>query len=992
MGNACCGPAEPEHKPQQTEGELAGKMKFLSTPSFCEYTDNNAVSKVPGDNKWFLCVFAPLGGHGIAFTAYQNKTNTLMVKYLVDAEIVKEKEQQNISISYNMFFKALSTEVARAGRVGAKVTFASADKLTLDCKIMIAGATSRRPDNFGVDLHRIDVTPDALYHYVLEPICTQYYKRRANEGWNVERVDISREKIYGEYETNYILRSTRLDSNLEMLREIAPRVLQLRREQALLRERREKLLAQLCIARTLLSTENPLPDRLVRAIPKDERPSDVEAKLSPALLQSIDRPSNADLLYVPAGGELSSIMPNLGRPVPKVLPEKTEVGGNASPKAGGTGSSVSAPSTIAPPSFVSRNVIEVCLEMGKNLPADLHNYEVRHTSPQNERTNLQTPSSRRGGGSMSGTSTPLASRLTRNGEGGSGVILPHQHQGDVGMHGSFSGTNITNIMMNSANLGTAELRDEEYYAMDVSVLKPALQAKFHQNLANDNEKTAVFRCWRAFLSVTRFDPITIEALTNYGTNGNEVNNMKNFKSPASPAVGPSSFNTSGAMFGHSLAITFAMALGLHKLPEQLGLSLETVHDLCIRLEQSQSRQESYFNAMKAADRVQYMSLFLKVVQSGEVPRMAKVPPIEKLCALCAAAGCRTDLHPSLEPYGQPSSTLAALHVDSLNERHSLAVTITALRQCKGLQHFITSTFHKLLADLILSLDPARHNVIFGIFAQRVKAATNFSRSLEERRLMYSVLLIGADCAFFSRNSDIKELWTKKMDTSVTSIMSNFKRTNAVCFYTKENADARSNISNGVQNNNSNNKNSNNNNLNNGDANNNPTITPTTSTNANSNTFAGPQSLTFLFNSSATVGAAGQSGHGLGVAGISGRSDGEPQVSLADLRTPLKINLPSTFRIGSTAGFGNVNDDVLPSSLILRSEMRAGFTGGSSPACMQGITRKSHEMYEQIAVPAFNCLKSLAQEAVEAHRRNDGFESSRDGSYAIFTRIARSGLF
>lgn len=1020
MGNACCGAESGVEKPvQQTDGELAGKAKFLSTPSFCEFSDvnnilggvlsapagnagigsvasgatstsaggtsttagggsgcgmssgknpdihrqsilhrddsdtagkaavtNNNATNIANAAKWFLCVFAPLNGQGLSFTAYHSKSNTLLSKYLTDAEIVKEKELQNISITYNMFFKALSTEVARAGRVGAKVSYVDSDTIALDCKIMIAGATSRRPDNFHVDLRRVvDPSPEKLYSFVIEPVCTQYYKRRANEGWNVERVDVSREKIYGEYETNFILRSNRLERNLDMLRELVPRVLQLRRDRHTLRMKRDALLTKLCVARTLLASNTPNPERLLGALPSVATPRKAAAPLvstnrsSPthagnnaAKLSGFDAlyPTMTDVdsyLRLPRGIFLSSNMPNKHAPIPERIPAMGVRASGGMDEAtadeflmGGGASSTSGTPKPRANSFISQKAIDLCLKLGEVLDRDMRAFEKKHPPlPGRNSYAVSLPSSTntRHGSVMFGDSSGSIYGIVPRGSidiaaaSGKAASLPSIPHVSGGADGAAIGKGPSDVLNDSlctaGNFSSASydgqsmvMPSEDYFIYDYSHFPDDIQKRFATLPGGEHERDAIFRCWRSFFSITRFDGLMIESMSG----------------------------------GHALSIVLSMALGHHRVVQDLELSAEAVHDLVSRIEAVHARNDPFFNAARAADRVQFLSLFLKVIQSGEVPRLSGLPAIEKLCVIVAAAGCRADLHPPQEPFSHPSATLTALHIDSVNERHSLAVVIDAMRQHPDIAKFVTPGVHTLMSDFFLAIDPSRHGSILTAFLSKVRTASNFSRSLAERRLMLSVLLIGADAAFFARAPHTKEQWVRRLDTV-----------------------------------------------------------------GSAGRFAPMRLKSFS--------ASARSGSGDNNADTGAGGSSPIDATLQELRSPLKINLPSTFRIGAASGFGGAGasaaqDDVSASCLVLRTETIAGGVGKAVvspgeaaslalPTCMQGITKKSQEFFDGVCVPVFSCLRTLAHESLDASRRAHAAgqsETARDATYAVFARIAQ----
>jgi hypothetical protein len=263
MGNCASGADVDNGKPRANEDpELMGKAKFLSCPAMSEVV-------APDQGKWLLIVFAPLTHHGLIFAARHSDTGALMVKDIVDKQVTKEKEDQKVQLSYNLFFKAISTEVAKAGRSGAKVDWLPDGTISVECKIAISGSASsnKKPDTYTAVLKPIDSSEENLFKYIAEPLATHYCKKRT-DGWNLDRPDPNKEKQYGEQEANAIIRAASTRESKSVLDRELPKIGTLRRDHATARADRDAAVAKVNLMKQMLLTRSVEPP-LLRLPPDD---------------------------------------------------------------------------------------------------------------------------------------------------------------------------------------------------------------------------------------------------------------------------------------------------------------------------------------------------------------------------------------------------------------------------------------------------------------------------------------------------------------------------------------------------------------------------------------------------------------------------------------------------------------------------------------------------------------------------------------------------
>eukprot|EP00758_Cryptobia_borreli_P005417 Tbor_TRINITY_DN4873_c0_g3::TRINITY_DN4873_c0_g3_i1::g.1500::m.1500 len=222
--------------------ELTGKIKFLSCPAVGECV--NMETK----ERWFIIAFAPLNVHGLIIAA-RNVSNgkTLLVKDVTDLQLTKEKEKQKITMSWNLFFKAVNVEITKINRGGAKIEFEE-NSINLEIKIAIAGAIHiRKIDVYRCTLEEVDNSLPNIFKYIVEPIATYYCKKRSDL---VDKVEHHREKNFGDLESATIVRQVSIEAADKEIRNYVTtlRPLQLKYERSIV-EANEKL------AKTLLTRQ-----------------------------------------------------------------------------------------------------------------------------------------------------------------------------------------------------------------------------------------------------------------------------------------------------------------------------------------------------------------------------------------------------------------------------------------------------------------------------------------------------------------------------------------------------------------------------------------------------------------------------------------------------------------------------------------------------------------------------------------------------------------
>lgn len=199
------------------EPELNGKTKFLGCPVFSEIVD-----KVK-DERWFIIAFATHPQRGMAFAARNSATGQMLAKDVSDQELTKEKDEQSITHSWNLFFKGISSEIAKANKGGAKCEFLDGNnRLRVEVKISIAGVPQvKKADAYVADLTPVQANEMSLYRFIIEPIATYFCKKRTDL---LDRPDPHKERQFGEQEAEFILKSQSIKASKLRLEELLPQV------------------------------------------------------------------------------------------------------------------------------------------------------------------------------------------------------------------------------------------------------------------------------------------------------------------------------------------------------------------------------------------------------------------------------------------------------------------------------------------------------------------------------------------------------------------------------------------------------------------------------------------------------------------------------------------------------------------------------------------------------------------------------------------------
>lgn len=225
------------------EPELNGKSKFLSCPVV-----GDILHPITRD-RWFVIAFAPQNVYGLIIAA-RNVTNGvgLIVKDVTDPQLAKEKDEQSISMSWNLFFKAVASEIGRINRGGARAEFLPDGTLMMEIKIAIAGGTqARRTDLYRCTLTAVENSRVNVFRYLIEPIATYYCRKRTDL---VDRPDPQRERTLGELEAKSHVQLAAIDDAKREIEECAPALEPLR-----VRSEQDRLATDEGLARSLLTRQ-----------------------------------------------------------------------------------------------------------------------------------------------------------------------------------------------------------------------------------------------------------------------------------------------------------------------------------------------------------------------------------------------------------------------------------------------------------------------------------------------------------------------------------------------------------------------------------------------------------------------------------------------------------------------------------------------------------------------------------------------------------------
>lgn len=198
--------------PQQTASaksyggppELSGKSKFLSNPVTSEFVHPTTF------HRWMMICYAPVTPPWAFVIVAKNMTlprAALLVKDVSDAELTAEKESQKVSMSWNIFFKAIASEIGRLGKGGASFSFTEGGTLDLECRIALSSTiATKKTDTYRCTLQCIPDTFAAMFKYVATPLTVLYCKRRTDI---VERPDSTKDRQLGELEAAFVTKQSR---------------------------------------------------------------------------------------------------------------------------------------------------------------------------------------------------------------------------------------------------------------------------------------------------------------------------------------------------------------------------------------------------------------------------------------------------------------------------------------------------------------------------------------------------------------------------------------------------------------------------------------------------------------------------------------------------------------------------------------------------------------------------------------------------------------
>ncbi|CUG93511.1 Hypothetical protein, putative [Bodo saltans] len=243
-----CGASAPQNavaastKAHNAPPELSGKSKFLAFPITAEIT--HPVS----NDRYMMIAYSPVTppwAFVVVAKNLSNPTAPLLVKDVTDAELTHEKEAQKVSMSWNIFFKAVASEIARVERGGATAVFQADGSMDLECKISLASnVASKKTDHYRCTLQKVADTSANLFKYIATPLSVLYCKRRTDI---VERPDTTKERTFGELEATYVRKQSRLKVAQQDVASALALAVPLRAKAATLKVTQRKAVAQASI-------------------------------------------------------------------------------------------------------------------------------------------------------------------------------------------------------------------------------------------------------------------------------------------------------------------------------------------------------------------------------------------------------------------------------------------------------------------------------------------------------------------------------------------------------------------------------------------------------------------------------------------------------------------------------------------------------------------------------------------------------------------------
>lgn len=221
-----CAPSTAKAVAPNAPPELAGKSKFLSCPVTCEIQHPSS-----GETYMIVC-FAPLHppyGLVVAARNVVRRTDPVLVKDVTDAELAKEKEQFKISMSWNVVFKAIATEIARCNKGGATCVFSADGSLEIELRVALTGLSnqSKKTDMYKMTLEPLPPTTQRIYKYFVAPIATLYGKKKTDL---LEKPDPAKEKVLGELEATLVVKEASMRRCLESIAVNGPKIRRFREQ------------------------------------------------------------------------------------------------------------------------------------------------------------------------------------------------------------------------------------------------------------------------------------------------------------------------------------------------------------------------------------------------------------------------------------------------------------------------------------------------------------------------------------------------------------------------------------------------------------------------------------------------------------------------------------------------------------------------------------------------------------------------------------------
>lgn len=215
--------------------ELSGKSKFLSCPTTTE------IQHPSSNDPYLLICYAPSSppfGLVMAARNMNRRSDKVLIKDVLDADLVREKEQCKISMSWNVVFKAIATELNKANKGGATCVFLPDGSLEIEIRVSLTGLSpqSKRTDVYKCVLEPLDPTPQRVYKYFVLPMATYYGKKKSDL---LEKPDPAKEKVLGQLEATLIAKTASIATYNASINGDRPNIIPLRNQVQSLVEKRQ---------------------------------------------------------------------------------------------------------------------------------------------------------------------------------------------------------------------------------------------------------------------------------------------------------------------------------------------------------------------------------------------------------------------------------------------------------------------------------------------------------------------------------------------------------------------------------------------------------------------------------------------------------------------------------------------------------------------------------------------------------------------------------